>query len=448
MSIQPLPSGVPRACTAILPALVAVAALAAAGASAAEAADFAPSDTYCQVAAYRSAGGEAAVMTKRDKGWRYLFVDGRYGFTNQSNPMAFCSAGGLEVKRPNGTIETWAKVPLRYTQTRFQSDGSTLSGVLIEPQAAAGAKPPLVVFVHGSGDGGWIDGNYSEPYHFAAAGIAAFVYDKRGTGLSAGVYNQNFRALAGDVAAAAAEARRLAGGRYGRVGLYGLSQGGWVAPLAAKASGADFLVIGYGGIFTPLEEDATQVFLELREKGYDDEVIAKAREVTDATGAVMASHFERGFDRLAAVKSKYGAEPWFKQIKGEFTGDLLTASETELRANGRAEHDNLELEWDYDSMPVLRGLSTPILWVNGLEDREAPIELTLSRLATLQREGKPITVANFPDTDHGIFEFTQAEDGTRTYTRVADGYYRLLTDWITGRSSPPYGKAKIEPPPR
>jgi hypothetical protein len=47
----------------------------------------------------------------------------------------------------------------------------------------------------------------------------------------------------------------------------------------------------------------------------------------------------------------------------------------------------------------------------------------------------------FPNTDHGMYEFTQAADGTRTSTRVTDGYYRLLADWIKGETHPPYGAA-------
>ncbi len=64
---------------------------------------------------------------------------------------------------------------------------------------------------------------------------------------------------------------------------------------------------------------------------------------------------------------------------------------------------------------------------------------TLSRLLALRGEGKEIYVALYPGTDHGLWEFEQAPDGSRTTTRVVDTYYDLLADWAKGRLDPPYG---------
>jgi hypothetical protein len=60
---------------------------------------------------------------------------------------------------------------------------------------------------------------------FPAQGIGAFVYDKRGTGLSGGTYTQDFDVLTNDAVAAAKEAKRLAGMRLGRIGYQGGSEG-------------------------------------------------------------------------------------------------------------------------------------------------------------------------------------------------------------------------------
>lgn len=411
----------------------------------AKAQSFTPSEQLCEVGAYRSRTGEIAVITKREKGWRYQFIDGRYGYVADANPLVYCGRKAVHVKRPGGTVETWTQAPLRFTQTRFMSDGNSLSGLLIEPDLT-GEKRPLVVLVHGSFNNGWIDGYTHYPYFLAASGVSTFLFDKRGTGHSAGVYNQDFHALARDIVAGSAEAQRLAKGRVSRFGLYGMSQGGWVAPLAAQTVKPDFLVVGYGGVFTPLEEDGHQVFLELREKGYGADVMAKAQEVVAATHRVMASHFETGYEELARAKQRYGNEPWMKQIKGEFTGDLLSADENDLRKNGRKIHDNLSIDWTFDSRPVIRSISAPILWILAENDRESPGNLTLERLTALQQAGRPITLVTFPNTDHGMYEYTEAQDGTRTQTRVTDGYFRLVPDWINGRTASPYGNAVFTPP--
>lgn len=398
----------------------------------------------CEAGAYQGPSGDFVVVSEainaaKQAAWRYAFRDGRFGAI-EHGPLQ-CARGAVSVAWPGKPAERWPRMALRSTTTRFRSGGVTLVGELIEPPAGRGAPPPLVVLVHGSESTPYVGGHTRLPYLFAAQGIAAFVFDKRGTGASGGAYTQNFSRLADDVVAASAEARRLARGRYRRFGLYGGSQGGWVAPHAANAAGADFVVVGFGLVLTPLEEDAEQVATELRAHGYGDDVLGKARKVTDATGAVMASHFTAGYDALAAVRAAYGTEPWFAQIRGEFTGDVLAGDEAALRRDGRAKYDNLDIEWRYDAIGELRKVQAPQLWVLAGADHEAPPALTLARLQGLRREGRPLELAVFPDTDHGIQEFVEAPDGTRTMTRVADGYFRITADWIKREQHPPYGRA-------
>ncbi|MCC6919393.1 MAG: alpha/beta hydrolase [Alphaproteobacteria bacterium] len=392
----------------------------------------------CPNGAYKAAGGNTlALATATPQSGkttqRYAFLDGRVGFLGEPNAPV-CRDGAM-----TDGATAYAPVALHRTPAHFASAGVTLSGLLVEPAAAAPGAP-LVVLVHGSERYGSVAAS-SMPYVLAAQGIASFVYDKRGTGESGGAYTQNFETLAADVVAASAEARRLADGRYGRFGLFGGSQGGWVAPLAAQTVKPDFVVVGYGLVLSPLEEDSEQVFDELRRRNAPGDVLAAAREVTDATGAVIASHFTAGFEDLARVKARYADAPWLNEIRGEFTGDILAMTEDQLRRDGPARLDDLGVLWRYDSMPVLRGLAMPQLWVLAGADREAPGTLTRERLAVLRKEGRPIEVTVYPDTDHGIYEFVTLPDGSRKATKVADGYFRLVADWMKGESHPPYGAA-------
>ena len=399
----------------------------------------------CNVGVYRGPRGDFLTIIERPDTaqtgeWRYDFRGGRFGSTK--NGAIECVQNAVMVTGDGEPPQKWPKVPLKLTPTRFRSGDVMLAGLLIEPPDAKETKPPLVVCVHGSESTASINRN-RYPYVLAAQGISAFVFDKRGAGASEGKYNQNFHKLATDVVAAATEAKGLAKGRYSRFGLFGGSQGGWVAPRAANDAGADFVAIGFGLLLNPLEEDSEQVFTELRAQGYGDKVIAKAREVTDATAAVMASHFENGYEKLAAVKARFGVEPWFGKIKGEFTGDLLASGEATLRREGRAKYDNLDIDWHYDAPGELRKVKAPQLWIVAGADREAPPDLTIQRLEQLRSEGKNITGVRFPNTDHGMYEFTQAADGTRASTRVTDGYYRLLADWIKRERQPPYGAPEL-----
>ncbi|WP_423601990.1 alpha/beta hydrolase family protein [Sphingomonas sp. MS122] len=394
----------------------------------------------CQPGAYSGPDGRFLVIMERPDtaqtgAWRWWADDGRFGLTNDGSVV--CRGDTLDVK----TV-IFKRIPVRLTPTKFKSGDLTLNGMLIEPPATAGAKPPLVVTVHGSERTPAV--KYAQyPWILAAQGISAFVYDKRGTGESQGSYNQNFHALGADAAAASKEAKRLAAGRYSRFGLLGGSQGGWVAPRAANDAGAQFVAVGFGLLIDPLEEDASQVRAELTEAGYGADVLKQAREITDATGNLMAEHFLKGYEQLAAVKARYGKAPWFAKIKGEFTGDILALDEASLRREGRAKFDNLDLDWRYDAMGWMRKVKAPQLWVIAAQDREAPPQTTIDRLQALRREGHAIAIVRFPATDHGMVEFTQGPDGTRTTTRVTDGYFRVLGDWIKGRTTPPYGRGEF-----
>lgn len=373
---------------------------------------------------------------------RYTFLDGHRGDVNGADAPVRCKEGVVSVRQDDGRYAAQPKWALRETPTRFKSHGAELAGVLIEP-VRPGGKPPLVVFVHGSEKTPGIGGYY--PYMFAAQGLAVFAYDKRGTGASEGDYTQSFELLAEDAAAALEQARKLAAGRVSRTGFFGGSQGGWVAPRAAALAHADFVEVGFGLVMTPLEEDQQQAVVEMQEKGYDAAAIARVREVTDATGAVMASHFTSGYDQLAAVKRKFANEPWLHTIEGEFTGELLAENEADLRSTGAPRYDNLNIDWHYDAMAALRALDIPQLWVLAGQDRDAPEALTRERLTTLKREGKPIDLYVYPHTDHGMYEFVQDADGTRHVTRITDGYFRLLADWIRQQDRPPYGTGERIP---
>ncbi len=336
-------------------------------------------------------------------------------------------------------------VPTFQTDTRFKSDGLTLAGRLIEPIKPPDEPHSLVVFMHGSESTPTIDNSYY-PLLLAAQGISVFVYDKRGTGRSEGKYTQNFEDLANDTVAASVEAKRLAKGRFQRFGLFGGSQGGWVAPLAARQARAEFLTIGFGLVLAPREEDAEQVYDELRRAGYDRSTLLKARNITRATGDIVSSRFTRGFEALAEVKERYKDETWFHSIEGEFTGDVLRASEVELRQGKAGQFEDADVLWNYDPMPVLREQTIPQLWVIAAEYTAAPGLLTRERLKTLQVEGVPITTALFPATDHGMVEFEQLPDGSRNYTRFTEGYFHLIGDFIKAdESSPPYGRAELQP---
>ena len=317
------------------------------------------------------------------------------------------------------------QIPLEVTNVMFRGAGVQLTGQLVMPQGTG--RVPIVVLVHGSEHDSALK-FYSLQRQLPADGIGVFVYDKRGTGKSGGVYTQNYLLLADDAIAAMNEAKRLAGTRAGRIGYQGGSQAGWVIPLAARIEPVDFAVIGYGLAVSPLDEVREATAFDLTSRGYGPDVVAKAMHIADAVSAVIVSDFRSGYDQIDAVKAKYGKEPWFKYVRGDIAFYLLETPEAKLREQGPVLLAGVPA--NYDPMPVLRNLDTPQLWILAADDHDAPSAETERRLRALQAKGKPITVAVFPNTEHGIYEFETKPDGTRVDTRNPEGYFAMMRDFI------------------
>lgn len=411
----------------------------------------------CPVGIYQLAdGSKLDVGMSRGDHLRWSKEDGTTGLLTKGGNGVWTSTLGW-TGRPDGKRVSFDcdkaainfagvsghQIPLDVTNVMFQGAGVQLAGQLVMPQGTG--RVPIVILVHGSEHDSALK-FYSLQRQLPADGIGVFVYDKRGTGKSGGVYTQNYLLLADDAIAAMNEAKRLAGTRTGRVGYQGGSQAGWVAPLAARIAPVDFVIVGYGLAVSPLDEVREATAFDLTSRGYGPDVVAKAMHIADAVSAVIVSNFRDGYDQLDAVKAKYGKEPWFKYVRGDVAFYLLETPEAKLREQGPALLAGVPA--NYDPMPVLRNLDMPQLWILATDDHDAPSAETELRLRALQAKGKPITVAVFPNTEHGIYEFETKTDGTRVNTRNPKGYFAMMRDFILhGRvEAQPYGTSTIYRP--
>ncbi|UJB18994.1 MULTISPECIES: alpha/beta hydrolase family protein [Lysobacter] len=438
--------------TALLTALLASAAAVAAEPAVAAKAP----DARCHAGAYRLDDDSVVSVGTIDKPeqLRWRLIDGRTGKLTPKDGAWVSTRGWSD--RPDGVQVSFGacdegriqyeghagkKIKFDIVDTKFEGKGVSLRGRLVLPQ---GSGPvPVIVMVHGSENYSGVD-SYYQQHLFPAEGVGVFVYDKRGTGGSSGKYSQNFHDLSDDASAALREAQRLGGPRIGRIGFHGGSQGGWVAPLAAsKTPQAQFVFVGFGLADSVLAEDRDQVVLDLRAAGFGDaQTLRKAREVSDVTGLIASTNGKRGWEALDALREKYQGEPWWKSLKGEYSGLIALHTREESMAE-MAKYD-YEVSWDYDPMPVLKTLNTPQLWVLGGDDVEAPPQETQKRLIVLGQAGRPITSVVFPQADHGILEFEKDAKGERQHTRTADGYVRMQLDWVKDGTLKhwPYGTAK------
>lgn len=138
----------------------------------------------------------------------------------------------------------------------FESAGVKLDGTLHLPKTTPIAA---AVLIHGSGRTERMDGLARL---LADEGIATFTYDKRGVGRSGGVYEgddnvsaRNLSLLAEDAAAAFAALARVEILAGVPAGYLGVSQAGWIAPMAAAQSPqARFMGLWSGPVATTSEE--------------------------------------------------------------------------------------------------------------------------------------------------------------------------------------------------
>lgn len=411
----------------------------------------------CHIGAYRlSDGGVVDIAPSHDDTLRWRRFDGTTGALHKTVTGVWSSTSGWTDRGDGksvsfgdcdkGSIEfggvRGARIDFSVRETTFHSRGTALAGRLVMPLGRS--KVPVVVLLSGSEQDSALDTFFLQRL-LPAYGVGAFVYDKRGTGRSAGTYTQDFSLLADDAVAAMREARRLAGSRLTRIGYQGGSQGGWVAPIAANRVQVDFVIVCYGLAVSVIDEDQQEVEIEMREEGHSPAEIAQALEVARAAEVVIASHFTKGFAELDAVRAKYRSAPWYKDLHGNYTYLLLPYSDTQLRELG-----GTELSWTrstpfyYDPMPTLRAGTVPQLWILGGEDYEAPSAETTRRIKGLIAAGHPLTLAYYPKAEHGITLFDLNADGTRISTRYAPGYFKLIRDFARdGRLTGTYGDADL-----
>jgi len=394
--------------------------------------DIAPSEG--DTLRWRQFDGRTGALHKADHGiWKSTL-----GWTDRADGITVsfsdCGTGAMSFHGMSGR-----RIVFDQRETTFQSHDTPLAGRLVMPKGKD--RVPIVILVHGSEHDSALT-RYSLQRMLPAKGVGAFVYDKRGTGKSGGDYTQDFNLLADDVVAALHEARRLAGPRLNRIGYQAGSEGGWVAPMAANRAPVDFVIVCFGLAVNVIDEDQESVELQMREKGYPPDVIAKAQDLAGAAESVFESDFKDGFSKLDELRTKYGSAPWYKDVHGDFAFFILQHSDEELKA--QAADFNWHTPFRYDPMPTLRAGKVPQLWVIGGEDYESPSAETSRRIKSLISDGLPFTLAYYPRAEHGMTLFETGTDGSRISTRYASDYFKMILDFARdGRLRGSYGNAEL-----
>ena len=412
----------------------------------------------CHIGAYRLSDGRTVDVAPSDGNtlrWRTFTGEtgqlhpqangtwtNTYGWTDRPDGKTIsfsdCDQGELMFGKDPGR-----RIALDVHDTVFESNGVKLAGRLVMPEGSG--KIPVVVLVHGSEHDSALQ-SYALQRMFPAQGIGAFVYDKRGTGVSGGSYTQDFDVLAEDAIGAMKEAKRLAGARLGRIGYQGGSEGGWVIPLAVNRAPVDFAIVSFGLAVTILEEDQESVALDMYFHHHSAADTAKALELARAGERVFETGGKEGYEAFNALRQKYESESWYKDVHGDFVFFIMPLDQAQI-IDAITHEFNFRVPFRYEPMPTLRASNTPQLWVLGGDDLEAPSAETAKRIKSLIARDKDYTLAVYPGAEHGMTEYELNARGERVSTRFAQGYFQMMADFIRGgRIGVHYGNAEITQP--
>ena len=415
----------------------------------------------CHIGSYRLSDGRVIDIAPSDDNtlrWRMFTgetgqlhpqVNGTwtstYGWTDRPDgkivSFSDCDKGAIHLGKEQGR-----RIDFDARATVFESNGVKLVGRLVLPKGSE--KIPVVVLVHGSEHSSALD-SYALQRMLPAQGIGAFVYDKRGTGVSGGTYTQDFDVLANDAIVAMNEAKRLAGARLGRIGYQGGSEGGWVVPLAMNRVPVDFAIVSFGLAVTVLEEDQESVALDMKLHHHSAADTAKALELARAGEHVVETVGKQGYEEFDALRQKYKSEPWYKDVHGDFIFAVLPLNQQQIIDAVTREFNAATTPFRYEPMPTLRASTTSQLWVLGSDDLDAPSAETSRRIKSLIVQGKSYTLAVYPGAEHGMTEYELNAKGERVSTRFSPGYFQMMADFIReGRVGEHYGKAEITRPVR
>ena len=160
--------------------------------------------------------------------------------------------------------------PARFETVTFRNEEQAidLAGMLFLPR---GDGPfPAAVIIHGSGTSQRSNRWYLTLAHFLQdSGIAVLLPDKRGSEQSAGDWrNASFEDLATDTVAAVRFLAERRPAEISRIGVIGMSQGCWIAPIVAdRAPDLSFLVNFVGSAVTTHQQLLYEEDHNLRQLG-------------------------------------------------------------------------------------------------------------------------------------------------------------------------------------
>jgi pimeloyl-ACP methyl ester carboxylesterase len=310
-------------------------------------------------------------------------------------------------------------------QVHFSNGEITLAGSLFLP--AGRGRHPAVVLFHGSGP----QARDAQTAHwFAEQGVAALTYDKRGVGESTGDFRKvPFMDVCDDGLAAIGLLKTRGDIDPRKIGVWGISQGGWLGPLAASRSRDVAFVIAVSGPgVTPGEQMIFYYGSQLRDKGLSEADIASASSVRRQVWQYLATGTGQVEAQAALASSR--KQRWFAALAAQEDGLFALSDSAILDNPSMRSRLWFQSEMNYDPTAALRKLAVPALFLFGAQDDLVPVtrSVEIIRKTLTGSAAADFTIKIFPGADHGIY--VETPEGGRS---LAPGYLDTMRDWLRKR---------------
>lgn len=240
---------------------------------------------------------------------------------------------------------------LEFTDVIFENPQAELqmAGMLFLPE---GEGPfPTAIIIHGSGTSRRNSVWYlSVAKHLQENGIAVLLPDKRGCEKSEGDWvGANFEELATDTLSAIAFVKDQEMFDYSTIGLIGMSQGGWIAPVVASKS--------------------------------DD-----VSFVVSMSGAAVTTDEQLSYEEI------YNISP--------YTYNFIARLIAPISANWVKQLDHVAAFMGFDPVPYWKEVQVPVFFAFGGNDTNVPVETSIERLH--ENNLDHFYVKTFADGGHAI----------------------------------------------
>jgi alpha-beta hydrolase superfamily lysophospholipase len=245
---------------------------------------------------------------------------------------------------------------------------------------------------------------------FARGGIAALIYDKRGVGQSTGDWQKaGFENLIADALAGIRFLQTLPEISRNKIGIFGHSQGGMIAPLVAARAPLAFVIGSAANGIDPAELEEYSICNSIGLAKLTQQDAVDARSFVYA----MVDTGYRGKPRteLDVIATRFKGRPWY--FDPPPPGNYIWAFMRSI------ELSRPQAAWQHVKAPVLLLYGTQ-------DERVPPIKSSDAIIAMLHASGnRDVTLKMFSGADH-TFSLPTTNGGW--HKRVPD-YANIIVSW-------------------